>query len=98
MLFTNATVKLLFIIVYMPCDTCVCDDNRAAEDVYDVLTEISRIVHVYEEYEAVIGGDCNTAYKRNNAHSTLLRNFWEDESLFNANMHKNANIDCPYTY
>ena len=95
-LFTNATDKLLFITVYMPCDTGVCDVNRAAEDFYDVLTEISRIVHVYGEYEVVIGGDFNTAYIRNNAHSTLLRNFCEDESLVNANMHKNADID--YTY
>ena len=89
-LFTNATDKLLFITVYMPCDTGVGDVNRAAEDFYDVLTEISRIVHVYDEYEVVIGGDCNTAYIRNNAHSTLLRNFCEDEGLVNAN--KNADI------
>ena len=67
----------------MPCDTGVCDVNRAAEDFYDVLPEISRIVHVYDEYEVVIGGDFNTAYIRNNAHSTLLRNFCEDESLVN---------------
>ena len=50
----------------------------------------------YGEYEAVIGGDFNTAYKRNNAHSTLLRNFCEEESLINANMHTQANIE--YTY
>ena len=95
-LFTNATDKLLFITAYMPCDTGVCDVNRAAEDFYDVLKDISRIVHVYDEYEVVIGGDFNTAYIKNNAHSTLLRNFCEDESLVNANMHKNADID--YTY
>ena len=64
-LFTSATVKLLFITAYMPCDTGVCDSNRAAEYFYDVLTEISRIVQIYDEYEAVIGGDFNTAYKRN---------------------------------
>ena len=69
-LFTNATDKLLFITVYMPCDTGVCDVNRAAEDFYDVLTEISRIVHVYDEYEVVIGGDFNSAYIRHNAHSS----------------------------
>ena len=51
---------------------------------------------MYEEYEAVIGGDFITAYKRNNAHSTLLRNFCEEESLINANMHTQATID--YTY
>ena len=55
-----------------------------------------RIVQMYDEYDAVIGGDFNTAYKRNNAHSTLLRNFCEEESLINANMHTQANID--YTY
>ena len=96
MLFTNATVKLSCITVYMSCITGVCDVNRAAEDFYDVLTEISRIVHVYEEYEVVIGGGFNTAYIRNNAHSTLLRHFCEVESLVNANMHKKADID--YTY
>ena len=82
-LFTNATVKLLLITVYMPCDTGVCDINRATEDFYDVLSEISRIAQMYDEYEAVIGGDFNTAYKRNNANSTLLRNFCEEESLIN---------------
>ena len=96
MLFTNTTVKLSFITVYMPCDTGLCDVNRAAEDFYDVLTEISRIAHVHEEYETLIGGDVNTAYKRNNALSTLLRNFCEDESLVDANMQKKANIDCTY--
>ena len=95
-LFTNAKIKLLFITVYMPCDTGVCDVNRAAEDFYDVLTELSRIVHVYDEYEVVIGCYFNTVYIRNNAHSTLLRNFCEYESLVNANMHKNADID--YTH
>ena len=64
-LFTNDTVKLLFITVYMSCNTGLCYVSRAAEDLYDVLTEISRVVHVYEEYEAVIGGDFNTVYKRN---------------------------------
>ena len=95
-LFTNATVKLVFITVYMPCYTGVCDGNMADADFYDVLTDISRIVHVYDEYEVVIGGDFNTAYIRNNAHSTLLRNFCEDESLVNANMHKKADIDSTY--
>ena len=81
-LFTNATVKLLFITVYMPCDTGVCDINRAAEDFYDVLTEISRIVQMYDEYEAVIGGDFNTAYKRNNAHS---RGTWGKVTILSIN-------------
>ena len=51
---------------------------------------------MYDEYEAVIGGDFNTAYTINNAHSTLLCNFCEEEILINANMHTKANID--YTY
>ena len=77
---TESKRVLLFITVYMPCDTGVCDINRAAEDLYDVPTKISRIVQMYDEYEAVIGGDFNTAYTRNNAHSTMLRNFCEEES------------------
>ena len=70
----------------------ICEE----EEVHETLSEISRIVQMYDEYEAVIGGDFNTAYKRNNAHSTLLRNVCEEESLINANMHTQANID--YTY
>ena len=98
-LFNSESTKLLFINVYMPCDTGICDVLRV-EQFNDVLNEIARLIQSVNtnpyNYDVVVGGDFNTDYNWHSAHITLLESLCNDEHLLNAKMHNSAQID--YTY
>ena len=74
--------------------------NRHAEfraDVFsDVLNDISRLIESVDPHDVVVGGDFNTDFSRNSAHTTLLKAACVNEQLFNVSTHHSAHID--YTY
>ena len=93
-LFISEMSKVVFINVYMPYDTGICDETRA--DVFsDVLNDISRLIESVDPHD-VIGGDFNTDFSRNSAHTTLLKAACVNEQLINVSTHTSAHID--YTY
>lgn len=71
--------KVLLINVYMPCD------SQAVDRIYDdTLDEVNLIIRSHSDVDYVIvGGDFNTDMMRSSYHTRRLREFCDDEDLFN---------------
>ena len=78
----------------MPCDT---NDHNLLEEYQSVLSEISLLCVKYNIDNICIAGDLNTDFARQNSqHTQLMLKFIDDEDLFVAVKHNNA--DVRYTY
>ena len=84
--------KILLMSIYMPCDD---NTNDSASQYLDVLSEITAILNIYDDFYVIIGGDFNTDYSRNNFNSRTLKDYLISESLLDAGDVLN---DSNYTY
>ena len=83
---TNDRGKYLICNVYMP----VNDGSVTSyEEFGDILSEMSSIMAIYDDYQPIIGGDFNVDFKTHSFNLTLLKNFIEDEGLFLGNSFSN---------
>ena len=74
----------------MACDT---NDHRLLEDYQPVLSEILLLCVKYNIYSICIAGDLNTDFVRQNSqHTQLMLKFIDDEDLYVAVKHTNADV------
>jgi hypothetical protein len=80
-----------FINVYFPCSTA-----GSEEIVCSLLAEIGAIIHLYEGYNVILGGDFNTDLSRNSKRSISILKFNTDLGMTLVSDVVNPN--CNYTY
>ena len=64
----SGTVKLLVMSVYMP-----VDEAQNQNEFNDVIDDINSILNEYEGFDAVIGGDFNTDFMRDDERCRVLK-------------------------
>ena len=83
-------LSILIFSRYLPCDT---NDHNLLEEYQSVLSEISLLCVKYNIDNICIAGDLNTDFARQNSqHTQLMLKFIDDEDLYVAVKHNNADV------
>ena len=89
---TINNICIMLVNVYMPCS----DNREALEEYANILLEISNICIKNLAQHIILGGDWNADLCRNDGRTRLLREFIQQERLFNPLGIDKANVQ--YTY
>ena len=90
----NGDHKLLFINVYMPCES----DNDAYNAYDATLADIISVIDQFPDHCPIIGGDFNVDLNKHKLHSKLLMDVCADNNLRIASLHECCKIDFTYNF
>ena len=90
----NDLNSLLFINVYMPCES----SDVACDEFCTVLAQVKSIVEQYSESELIFGGDFNVDFDRVSTHSDILNQFCTVNNIFPVDRHELSNVDYTYNF
>lgn len=90
----NDDYKLLFINVYMPCQS----DNDAYNAYNGVLADIISVIDQFPDHCPILGGDFNVDLNKHVIHSKLLMDVCADNDLRIATLHECCKIDFTYNF